>query len=92
MANNIKKKAPNSVWVLTREHNEYDQHGEYFEEVFAAKPTVAEFAEYFSKANQGVVAYGNAMEALAFIEHLRNGGGRQNTENTWYNLKEVELK
>lgn len=28
-----------SVWILTTEYNQYDQHGEYFINVFADKPT-----------------------------------------------------
>ena len=86
------KTSPVKVWVLTREHNDYDQHGEYFEEVFAKKPSISEFADYFSKADQGVMKYGTPMEALSFIERLREGGGRKDSEDTWYNLKEVELK
>lgn len=27
------------VWILTEEYNDYDQHGEYFREVFFIKPT-----------------------------------------------------
>ena len=29
----------NSVWILTVEYNDYDQHGEYFVAVFKDKPT-----------------------------------------------------
>lgn len=76
-----------SVWVLTTEYNDYDQHGEYFEAVFATKPTVKELASYF-KENGGVPVYGDAMAALDFLLHLIDGGGRQDTEHQWYNLTE----
>lgn len=30
------------MWVLTREYNNYDQHGEYFVAAFKEKPTFAQ--------------------------------------------------
>lgn len=29
----------NTVWILTCEYNDYDQHGEYFVEVFYKEPS-----------------------------------------------------
>lgn len=29
----------NVVWILTSQYNDYDQHGEYFEEVFYKEPS-----------------------------------------------------
>jgi hypothetical protein len=79
----------NTVWVLTSEYNDYDQHGAYFEAVFAKKPTVAQLADHFKmKENKGT----SVMQALAFLTHLADGGGRQEYEHCWYNLEEVELK
>jgi hypothetical protein len=78
---------PNKAWVLTREHNEYDQHGEYFVAVFSRKPTHAELASVFSQ--DGYFRGNDIMAALAFIEHLLTGGGQQKQEDTWYNLAEV---
>ena len=79
------------VWVLTYEINDYDQHGEYFLEVFRDKPSLQQLAEYFGKTG-GLSMPSNTMLAVAFLEHLRNGGGRQDTEREWYYLREVVLK
>jgi hypothetical protein len=65
------------VWVLTSEHNDYDQHGEYFHAVFASKPT----AEMMNKAGVG-------SESAAHL--LKTGGGRRKSEDSWYWLREVE--
>lgn len=76
------------VWVLTREVNEHNQYGEYFETVFTSKPSVKALADYFSA---GALNAKNVMEAVALLEHIRNGGGRCGTEHTWYTLNEVEV-
>lgn len=78
-----------TVWVLTSEHNDYDQHGEYFEAAFAQKPTIKQLAEYLGY-NKPNITY-NVMEAVALLEHIRDGGGRRDNEQHWYNLKEVTL-
>ena len=76
-------------WVLTREINEYDQEGAYFEAVFKEKPSIKQLAEHFT----GRYGFPNdVMQAVAFLEHLRDGGGRRGVEHEWYNLEEVELK
>lgn len=80
-----------TVWVLTREHNDYDQHGCYFETVFAEKPSIQDLANYF-KYGDADKSLGSVMDALEFLEHLRNGGGRRQYENEWYHLEEVELR
>jgi hypothetical protein len=77
------------VWVLTREHNEYDQHGAYFEAVFSSQPTLLQLAEWFS--SNGGQSSSNTMGAVAFLEHLRQGGGRRKNEDVWYNLEKVEM-
>lgn len=74
------------VWVLTSSYNDYDQHGEYFEAVFAKKPDLKILAEFF-KMKGG--KSGDVMEAVAFLEHVRAGGGRRGTEHMWYGLDEV---
>ena len=76
------------VWVLTREINEYDQDGEYFEAVFAKKPTVKKLAE----ALKGKIHISDIMEALVLCEHILSCGGRQGVEHTWFNLREVEVQ
>lgn len=35
-----------TVWILTEEYNDYDQHGEYFVAVFADKPTTEQLNFY----------------------------------------------
>lgn len=66
------------VWVLTTEHNEYDQFGEYFVAVFLNKPTPIELEWY------GI--------SVEDIPHVQNGGGRQSHENQWWHLKSHEIK
>ena len=68
-----------TVWVLTRSINDYNQDGEYFEAAFAQKPTLERLAKHFGGGG------------VAFLKHVRNGGGRREYENEWYDLSEVEL-
>ena len=77
-----------TVWVLTSSCNDYDQHGAYFEAVFAKKPDLKTLAEFFKMKPDYAT---NVMEAVAFLEHVRNGGGRRGTEHTWYDLDEVKV-
>lgn len=86
------KEVKKGVWVLTSEHNDYDQHGEYFEAVFSDKPDIEKLAEYFSNPEVYYQCSGGPMGALRFLEHLRKGGGRVGTEDIWYNLDFVEFK
>ena len=67
------------VWILTSEYNEYDQHGEYFEAVFAEKPTTKQIQEIC-----GLTEF----EAI----HLLLEGGRKEDEYQWYNLREHETQ
>ena len=80
----------NTCWVLTREHNEYDQMGEYFVAVFQGKPTfqqveppVAEWARDDSDSPKLGHIVGNL---------LRKGGGRIKDEYTWFFLKEIAFQ
>lgn len=77
-----------TVWVLTSEYNDYDQHGEYFEAVWENKPSTQQLVEYFKNGNDA--HYSDIMAALDFILHIQNGGGRREYEEHWYNLNEVE--
>jgi len=61
------------VWVLTREENDYDQHGEYFVAVFGCKPTHQQLSALEVPTNR--------------LRHVLNGGGRVDTENTWFHLR-----
>lgn len=66
-----------SVWILTREINEYDQDGRYFEAVFARKPSLSQLRSV------GVPEH--------LCGHVRNGGGRVDAEHRWFFLQEHEL-
>lgn len=77
------------VWVLTFETNDYDQRGAYFLAVFGKKPTYEQLADTL-KGGSDFPA--DIMGAIAFLERLLKGGGRQGDEHTWYNLEEVELR
>lgn len=70
------KPAP-TVYVLTAEYNDYDQHGEYFEEVWAKKPTVEELAK--------------ARVPPEECEHVLAGGGRLGDQHRWFHLREEPL-
>ena len=65
------------VWILTSEYNEYDQQGEYFEGVFAEKPTSECLQTEF-----------NFTEAEA--AQILSGGGREGEEYSWY-LREHDI-
>ena len=66
------------VWVLTREENQYDQYGEYFDAVFSKKPTVRQLMPHVG-------------DSKTTAEHvLSSGGGRISDEDTWYFLREID--
>lgn len=75
------------VWILTFEVNEYDQQGEYFIAAFLAKPDTMKIAKALTGRSEMPK---DIMEAIALIEHILKGGGRQKTESIWYNLIEVD--
>jgi predicted nucleic acid-binding protein len=79
-------KAKNTVWVLTREINEYYQDGKYFVAVFATWPSIQELAQVLTNHTPR-----NLMEAVVLLEHIRAGGGRQKTEDIWFNLDEISF-
>lgn len=82
-----------SVWALTSEYNDYDQHGAYFEAVFSKKPTVEELVEFFTTDDKYKWHVSkDPMSALKFILHVQNGGGRMDNEDSWLRLEEVKLK
>lgn len=68
-------KPTRTVWVLTREHNAYDQYGEYFCAVWATKPT----ADDLHQAGVPVVRCPSVLD----------GGGREDKEDEWHNLAEL---
>ena len=62
----------NQVYVLTRSHNDYDQHGEYFVAVFDKLPNY-----------QQLVALGVPTNRVRYVT---NGGGRINNDEVWFKL------
>lgn len=67
-----------TVWILTSEYNDYDQHGAYFEAVFLNKPTHQQLTE------SGV--------PQTRLRHVLNGGGRVQDESKWFFLNEEVAK
>ena len=65
------------VWVLTREENQYDQFGEYFDAVFSKKPTIRQLMPHVG-------------DSKTIAEHVLRSGGRMSDEDTWYFLREVD--
>lgn len=84
------KEEQKTAWVLLRSHNEYDQHGQYFVAVWYTKPTLKELAEFF-KGNLEGAYFSDAMAALAFLMHIEAGGGRQDSEDVWFDLQQVKF-
>lgn len=68
-----------TVWVLTRGVNDYNQYGEYFEDVFKEKPTLDQLKD-------AGLWHDDAEKCIA------EGGGRIGHFDVWWNLSEVELK
>lgn len=69
----------NTVWVLTYESNDYNQHGEYFEAVFGFKPSIKDLEE-----KQNIKGH----KAKDLVE---NGVYREFGGDAWF-LREEELK
>lgn len=82
------------VWVLTREHNDHDQHGEYFVAFWFTKPSITQLAKFFSNSDKDGFAPSNrsVMDAVAFLTHLLEGGGRRGVEDVWFNLTNTEAE
>jgi hypothetical protein len=68
--------------ILTRSHNEYDQHGEYFVAWFDSLPTTADIQRVIKADGYEI----SAQDA----DYIRWGGGRQGTEDVWWDLKLVK--
>ena len=64
------------IWVLTEEHNAYDQYGAYFVHAWTRKPTPTE-----------LMARGVEEHRVSLV---LQGGGREKDEDHWYNLEEVK--
>ena len=64
--NELRKGGYMKVWILTSEHNDYNQHGEVFEGVFAKKPTSAQIQKFCGITESGA-------------DHVLAGGGDRDT-------------
>lgn len=65
------------MWVLTRSINQYNQDGDYFESVYSSKPTIKELMRFIGCS-------------YSYAKHVRNGGGRIESEDEWYYLTEIK--
>lgn len=77
-----------SVWVLVRHHNDYNQYGEYFVDVFDEKPTVRTLVKYWREhmSAEYYPSQGDEIAALEFFLHLEGGGGRRDNEDVWFEV------
>lgn len=66
------------AFILTESYNDYDQHGAYFIAWWPNKPTMEELRKV-------ITGYGDTG-----LQHVLDGGGRRNFEDSWYDLEEVE--
>ena len=65
------------MWIVTGQVNEYDQFGEYFVAAYKEKPNFKQLKKLLNKDD-------------VTVGKLTRGGGRQNIEDCWYNLRRVE--
>ena len=69
------------VWILTKEYNDYNQHGEYFVAAFKGKPSreqVAKIVNHYSDSR--------------LVDKILEGGGRVDYDHLWYWLREEECQ
>lgn len=80
------------VWIITSEYNDYDQHGSYFEEAYANKPSYQQVEQFL--VDRGEVFKGRHCGDYVEkrVHHLLDGGGRIDSEHVWYTLEEVGAK
>jgi len=75
-----------SIWVLTEEYNDYDQHGEYFVHAWDHRPTREELLAKGVPEKQ--------MHCTDLPDHVLSGGGRivrgSYSDYQWYHLREVK--
>ena len=73
------------MYVLTREHNLYDQEGEYYVAIFKNIDDVKKRLKEVIKKD----GYSGGSDEL--LNHILEGGGRRNYEEVWFNLNKVEV-
>ena len=66
------------AYILTESYNLYDQQGDYFIAWWPNKPTIEELRKV-------ITGYGDTC-----LQHVLDGGGRRNYEDSWYLLHEME--
>lgn len=76
------------IWVLTRTHNDYNQHGDYFVAAYKNLPTIQQLTEAIV-TNCGP---GRGINLIDYAPHVQKGGGRLGVEDVWFNLNPVDLK
>ena len=91
LKNSIQDKA-NTIWVLTTQHNDYDQHGVYFVCYWMKKPDIEQLQEGIKLGMEGKP---RDDYLLALAQHVYSGGGRRDIpnfglEDQWFNLEELE--
>lgn len=67
-----------TIWVVTKEVNDYNQHGDYFVGIFINKPEFKHLKQLLPN------------EPNDTIGKLIRGGGRKNFEDVWYTLFEAK--
>lgn len=73
-----------TIWVLTTEHNAYDQYGAYFVHAWDHKPDREELEAILKESS-----YDGWQPPSDLVTHILDGGGRQKNEDQWYNLEYV---
>jgi len=68
-----------SSYILTREHNDYDQYGKYFVARFDRLPSIIDIQNAIARDDCSIVD-----DELA--AHILTGGGRRKDENVWWYL------
>ena len=68
--------------ILVREVNEYDQEGQYFVAWFHVMPSIEDLHNAIKRDSNDVLPDST-------LHHILAGGGRLNTERTWWYLKSI---
>jgi len=66
------------MWILTREHNDYDQHGDYYVKAWCTKPTIEQVDAAIDQSEYGCID----------LKQVYAGGGRIAYEDVWHNFYE----
>lgn len=80
-----------TIWILTEEHNNYDQYGKYFIYAFAEQPTHAQCLDLMLELDY-IQEYQCKKHKDKMAAFLMKGGGRYKDEDVWYWLREEGLK